>query len=73
MKIINTSILKTLVGYMLILLSTYISFQRGKNQGKLDCIDFNILPIIDNTITFIICITLTLIGLKLLNRITLKY
>ncbi|TCK66848.1 hypothetical protein DFQ05_2133 [Winogradskyella wandonensis] len=50
------------------ILSNYTAFYRAKRQAYLECIDFNVLSIIDNTITFGICFTLSLIGVLILKR-----
>jgi len=64
--------LKILIAYILIFSSIYIAFRRGKNQGHLECIDFSVLPILDNLITIIISTTFVLIGIKLLSKKTSK-
>ncbi|WP_179317994.1 hypothetical protein [Winogradskyella undariae] len=57
--------IKKFIGYILILASLVFAFFRGKKQGELDCIDFNVLPMIGNSITVIACIGLTVFGLVL--------
>ncbi|RKE98121.1 hypothetical protein BXY80_0194 [Ichthyenterobacterium magnum] len=60
--------MKKYFGYILILLSIYFAFFRGKRQGKLDCIDFNVLSIVDNAITIIVCLSLMIVGSILIKR-----
>ena len=54
-------------GYIFIVSALCFAFQRGKKQGELSCIDFNILPIIADTITVILCFILIGIGIILLK------
>jgi hypothetical protein len=64
--------IKKILGYILILASLYFSFYRGKREGELECIDFNVLPFIANSITIIVCITLIIVGIALIKNNTLK-
>ena len=61
--------MKKKFGYILIFLSICFAFFRGKRQGKLDCIDFNVLSIFDNTITIIVCLSLMIVGTILIKKI----
>jgi len=60
--------IKKILGYILMFASLYYAFYRGKKQGELDCIDFNVLPVIANTITIIVCIILMITGVFLLKK-----
>ncbi|GGI57019.1 hypothetical protein [Winogradskyella haliclonae] len=60
--------LKQISGYILIFSTLCFAFYRGKKQAQLECIDFNILPIIDNTITITICTILSLVGIWLMTK-----
>lgn len=60
--------IKKIFGYTFILTSLVFAFFRGKRQGELDCIDFNVLPMIGNTITVLVCIGLTVFGLFLIKK-----
>lgn len=63
---------KKLLGYICIFVSLLFAFNRGKKQGELICIDFNVLPIIANSITIIVCGTLIIAGIVLIKNYTLK-
>ncbi len=63
---------KKYLGYILLLLSPYVAFYGGKKQGELECVDFNVLPIIGNSITFILCVTLLILGVILVKNEHLK-
>ena len=60
--------IKKYLGYIFIFASVVFAFFRGKKQGELDCIDFNVLPIIPNSITVVVCIALIGFGLFLLKK-----
>jgi len=62
------NIIKKYLGYVIILASSFFAFYRGKRQGELECIDFNILPIVANTITIIVCIILMIVGVFLFKK-----
>lgn len=64
--------IKKYLGYLLIFASIFVAFYRGKRQGELDCIDFNVLPIIANSITIIVCVLLVVIGAYLTKHNTIK-
>ena len=64
--------IKKCLGYLLIFASIFVAFYRGKRQGELDCIDFNVLPIIANSITIIVCVLLVVIGTYLTKHNTIK-
>lgn len=59
---------KEYFGFIAILVSICFAFIRGEKQGKLECIDFNILPIIANSITVIICLSLMILGILLIKK-----
>ena len=50
---------------ILLIISNYFAFYRGKRQANLECIDFNVMSIIDNTITITICALLSITSLWL--------
>ncbi len=60
--------LKKYLAYISILGSVCFAFFSGKEQGHAECIDFNILPIVHNFITVIICLTLIVFGVILLKK-----
>lgn len=64
--------IKKHLGYLFIFASIFFAFYRGKRQGELDCIDFNILPIIANATTIIVCVLLVVIGAYLIKHNTIK-
>ena len=60
--------IKKYLAYLFIVISVCFAFYRGKRQAYLDCIDFNVLPIIANSITIIVCTILIVLGLILLKK-----
>ena len=60
--------IKKYLAYLFIVSAVIFAFYRGKRQAHLDCIDFNVLPIIANSITFIICAILIIFALILLKK-----
>ena len=60
--------IKKYLAYLLIVTSVGFAFYRGKRQAHLDCIDFNVLPIIANSITIVVCAILLVFGLVLLKK-----
>lgn len=60
--------IKKYLGYLFVLAPIFFAFCRGKKQGELNCIDFNVLPIVANFITFMICLTLMTVGIVLIEK-----
>ena len=60
--------IKKYLAYLLIVLAVGFAFYRGKRQAHLDCIDFNVLPIVANSITIIVCAILIILALVILKK-----
>lgn len=62
---------ETIIGlaFILLVISNYFAFYRGIRQANLECIDFNVMSIIDNTITITICALLSITSLWLWHKL----
>lgn len=61
-------IIKKIIGYFLLISPIFIAYKRGKKEGELICIDFNVLPFVPNFFTFVFCVILLIIGVKLISK-----
>lgn len=64
----STTLLKKTIGYLALLLAIYLAYYRGRKEGEAICVDFNVLPIVPDFMTFVACIVLLIIGVKLLSK-----
>ena len=62
---------ETIIGlaFILLVISNYFAFYRGIRQANLECIDFNVMSIIDNTNTITICALLYITSLWLCHKL----
>lgn len=60
--------IKKYIGYLFIVASVSLAYYRGKRQAYLDCIDFNVMPFITNGVTLLICASLIVTGVFLIEK-----
>ena len=56
------------LAYLFFSISIGIAYFSGMRRGQSKCIDFDVLPIIHNIFTAIICLSLMAVGILLYNK-----